>query len=241
MTTVVVSQPMLFPWIGLLEQLRLADVWVHYDDVQFSKGSFFNRVQVKTAVGSTWMTLPLRDARLGSRIDELEIANDRDWRASHIGLLDQALAESPHCSEMLTLVRDVYGSGDARLAEVTISSFEALAAYFGLATGRKFLRSSTLAIGGESSRRVLDVVKAVGGDVYVTGHGARNYLDHALFGAEGVEVRYMDYRMTPYPQLHGVFTPYVTALDLVANVGGAGAHWIASQSVNWKEFLAWKK
>ena len=49
MTTVVISQPMLFPWVGMFEQVALADVFVHYDDVQFSKGSFTNRVQLKTA------------------------------------------------------------------------------------------------------------------------------------------------------------------------------------------------
>ena len=34
---VVISQPMLFPWVGMLEQVRLADSYVHYSDVQFSK------------------------------------------------------------------------------------------------------------------------------------------------------------------------------------------------------------
>jgi len=37
--TVVISQPMLFPWVGMFEQIRLADMFVYYDDVQFSKGS----------------------------------------------------------------------------------------------------------------------------------------------------------------------------------------------------------
>ena len=57
-TRVVISQPMLFPWVGLFEQIRAADVYVHYDDVQFSKGSFTNRVQIKTARGPRWLTVP---------------------------------------------------------------------------------------------------------------------------------------------------------------------------------------
>jgi hypothetical protein len=99
------------------------------------------------------------------------------------------------------------------------------------------LRSSEMTIGGESSRRVLDIVLAVGGNVYVTGHGARNYLDHELFERAGVQVRYMDYRKAAYPQLHGEFTPYVSVLDLIANVGADGVRFIDSPSVHWKEFL----
>ena len=34
MTNVVISQSMLFPWVGTLEQMLLADVFIHYDDVK---------------------------------------------------------------------------------------------------------------------------------------------------------------------------------------------------------------
>ena len=42
----VISQPMYFPRVGMLEQIRLADHFVYYDDVQFSRGGFSNRVQL---------------------------------------------------------------------------------------------------------------------------------------------------------------------------------------------------
>ena len=56
--TVVVSQSMYFPWCGLLDQIRQADVFVYYDDVQLVRG-FCNRVQVKTLQGYKWITVPL--------------------------------------------------------------------------------------------------------------------------------------------------------------------------------------
>ena len=62
MISVVITQPMYFPWIGMLEQMRLADHFVSYAGAAFSKGGFTNRVQVKTANGVHWLTVPLRDA-----------------------------------------------------------------------------------------------------------------------------------------------------------------------------------
>ena len=44
---VVISQPMYFPWIGFLSQLSMANTIIWLDDVQFSKGSFINRIQIK--------------------------------------------------------------------------------------------------------------------------------------------------------------------------------------------------
>lgn len=83
----------------------------------------------------------------------------------------------------------------------------------------------------------MDICLHLGAKYYLTGHGARNYLDHEKFEKEGVEVAYMNYVLDPYPQLHGEFTPYVSALDLVANCGKDGLKYIQGNTLNWREFI----
>src|ERR1700722_18634953 len=109
MSTIVISQPTFFPWVGMFEQIRLADVYDHYDDVQFSKGWFTNRVQIKTAAGSKWLTVPLENHRLGQRINETAVDRSHNWRSSHLAFLDQAYKHAPFRTEMLSIAEDVYG------------------------------------------------------------------------------------------------------------------------------------
>lgn len=234
--TVVISQSMYFPWVGLLEQVRLADIFVHYDDVQFARG-FYNRVQIKTAHGVRWLTVPTRDRHRGQRIDEVRIDEREDWRAAHLNQLNEAYRQAPFVNDMLGVVDAVFAQPAASLSDVSRQSILALAAYFGLDSETRFLRSDELGVAGASSQRLHDLTAAIGGNVYLTGHGARNYLDHMIFERSGIEVRYMNYARTPYTQLHGTFTPHVTALDLIANCGRAGLEIIRSGSLNWKEFL----
>jgi hypothetical protein len=238
MTTVVISQPMFFPWPGFLEQVATADVLVHYDDVQFSKGSFTNRVQVKTAQGVKWMTVPLQDLRLGDSIMETHVKPTCDWAPRHLALLSQAYGSAPFVSEMLALVKKVYEHDDSSIAGLSIASTHALLDYFGITLLSPAVRASTLGIGGTSTARVLAVVKRVGGDHYVTGHGARHYLGHEEMEAAGVRVSYLDYQLLPYPQLHGPFTPYVSSLDLIAHCGREGRALLASPAIPWRAFLA---
>lgn len=113
--------------------------------------------------------------------------------------------------------------------------------YFGLDVGRKFHLSSELGHVGSKSDLILDIVQRLDGTSYITGLGALNYLDHEKFDASGIEVRYMDYRKTEYPQRHGPFTPFVTALDLVANTGPESISWIDSPSIGWQNMLERKK
>jgi hypothetical protein len=107
--------------------------------------------------------------------------------------------------------------------------------YFGLDRTTRFVDVADLCVPGTSSDRVLDVVQALHGTDYVTGHGALRYLDHEHFERSSIRISYMNYRRLPYPQLHGDFTPFVSALDLVANCGRDGARYITSETIDWKE------
>jgi hypothetical protein len=101
------------------------------------------------------------------------------------------------------------------------------------------IKASDLRISGAGSQRVCDLVKAVDGTTYITGHGAQHYLDHVAFQREGVSVLYMDYALKPWPQQHGDFTPYLTALDLLANVPlKLRKDYIPKQTTHWAIFLA---
>lgn len=228
---------MFFPWAGLFEQIRLADVFVYYDDVQFSKGSFENRVQIKTATGLKWLTVPVRHERLSQTLSETRLDDSKDWRNSHLAFLRQQFRGAPFAADALSIVERVYGGSCASLADLCIAGMDAVCGYLGIADPLQFKRSSLLGIPGRSSRRVLDIVKAFDGTRYVTGHGAKNYLDHEAFEEAGVRIEYMDYRKEPYPQLFGPFTASVSILDLIANVGAAGADVLRPQTVNWKDFM----
>lgn len=234
---VVISQPMFFPWVGMFEQIRLSDVYVHYIDVQFSKGSFTNRVQIKTAQGTRWLTVPLIGPRLGQAINDVRISEATDWRGTHLGLLGKAYAGAPYCEDMLALVRKTYNTPFQTIDELSIRSMNAVLDYFGMAKSTAFYSSPHLIVSGRSSQRVLEIVRAVGGDLYITGEGAKNYLDHQRFEENGIRVEYMAYQKTPYPQLHGEFTPYVSVLDLIANTGKNGINFIHSGTVYWKDFI----
>jgi hypothetical protein len=84
--TVAISQSMYFPWCGLIDQIRLADVFVHYNDVQLSRG-FYNRVQVKTPQGTTLITVPLQKKHQNQLINKSYISYESDWIESHRSIL----------------------------------------------------------------------------------------------------------------------------------------------------------
>lgn len=237
MKSIVISQPMYFPWVGMFEQIRLADVFVHYDDVQFSKGSFFNRVQIKIPTGFKWMTVPLKNHKLGQNINQIELSDESGWQQNHLELLKQNYAGASFVNEMLSLVDSVVSASHSNLAELSQASIEAVCDYYGLKIDREWAKSSELNIPGQSTQRVLDIAQHFGSRTYITGHGARQYFDHELLERNGIRTEYIDYRKRPYPQLHGEFNPFVSILDLIANVGKDGIEYLCSTTCYWKLFV----
>ena len=234
----MISQPFFFPWIGLLEQLRLADIFVHYDDVQYSKGGFMNRVQIKTPGGTKWLTVMLDNVKLGQNINQVKVNITHNWRQSHYDFLKQNYQHAPYVEDMLEIVRKVYWQLKFdNLADLVINSVEELARYFGLEKDTAFCRSSDLGIPGKSTQRVLDIVKYFGATDYITGMGALKYFDFDLFERNHVAVNFINYKKVPYKQMHGMFTPFVSSLDLIANEGKNGLSYICSDSMYWRDFI----
>ena len=224
---------MLFPWPGLFEQYALADTFVHLDDAQYSKGSFTNRIQLKFPDQRRWMTVPLASRGTFKKICHLE-AKGHEWKSVHRQQLRDSLRGAPYIDDALAILDSVYNK--ETLCDILIDSIEKPAAYLGL-TPKSLIRSSSLGIGGKSWQRVLNTVHEIGGDRYLTGHGAANYLDHAAFEAADVSVDYMDYSLTTWPQGESETTPYVSILDLIARVGPEAGKYIHPRRIGWREFM----
>ena len=236
MKTVVVLQPQFFPWRGVFEQIRLADEFVHLDDAQFQKGGFTNRVQIKTANGPQWLTVPV--LRHGSlpRIDEVEIDYTNAWREKHARTLAMTYARAPHLARMRAIVEDVYAERPATIAALDIAALERCCAELGLAPA--FTRASATPVDGAKTDRLVALLVPRATTAYVTGLGALDYLDEPQMASAGIDVRVMQYARTPYPQQHGAFDPHVSILDTIANLGPAARDALDSEAVPWRAAVA---
>jgi hypothetical protein len=233
---VVVCQPMFFPWIGIFEQIRIADVFIHFDDVQIPRGrSFVSRVQIKGPSGSQWLTAPIRRSSSSSVICDVSFDNGTDWRSNHLRTLERCYSKAPFAGEMLALAGRAYSFGGDLVADFNTHAIELIAGYFGLEV--RFFRSKDYPTQTKSSEHLLYLVHKFDGLYYITGHGAKAYLDHEMFEKRGIQVRYMNYRRTAYTQQFGSFEPHVSILDVIANCGRGGKKLIKSESIHWKEFI----
>jgi hypothetical protein len=225
---------MYLPWPGLFDQIKNADIFVHYDDVQLPQGrSFCTRVQVKDQENISWISIPvIKSSR--KLIHNVIIDESKDWKKQHLHIIKTSLSKAPFYQDVLHLVTLIFNQNIESLAKINILFIELISNYLGLKT--QFFLSSDYHLTTHSTQKLLDLCKIFKATDYITGHGAKNYLNHELFEKEKTKVHYMKYEIEPYPQF-GIFTPYISILDLIAHRGKESIHHLQSATIYWKEFL----
>ena len=217
-TTVVVLQPGYLPWLGFFDQRRRADVFVYYDDVQYDRHGWRNRNRIKTQHGPLWLTVPVRHGGDGVQaMLDVEIDGRTPWARKHLASVRQAYARAPFLGRYLPALEELLRRKWERLVDLDIASADLIAHWFGLQ--RRIERSSGLGIGGERSDRLVNICRHFGASTYVSGAAAEAYLDVGSFERNGILVEWQRYAHPVYPQLHGEFVPYLSALDLLFNCG----------------------
>jgi WbqC-like protein len=216
--TVVVLQPGYLPWLGFFDQMRRADVFVYYDDVQYDTHGWRNRNRIKTQHGPLWLTVPVRHSGLSKpRILDIAIDARTSWAKKHVASIRQAYAAARFAKQYVPALEEVLTGPWERIVDLNLAVADLLAGWLGVRP--RVERASALGIGGGQTDRLVNICRHFGATRYLSGSAAREYLDVGLFESNGITVEWQDFAHPVYPQLHGDFVPYMSAVDLVLNCG----------------------
>lgn len=212
---IVILQPVYLPWLGYFDQLDQADIFVFFDDVQYTDRDWRNRNRIKTANGPCWLTVPVHKSR-GMTIRDVQISNIYGWVGKHLKSFDRAYAKAPYFVEIMGLLVDVLSQKWERLFELDIALIHAIMGYVGIMTPTIFASQ----IGGKGfgrTERLVHICNKLNPSEYLSGASAKNYLDKSLFG--NTEVKWHEYNHPEYRQQWGDFMSHMSIMDLLFNYG----------------------
>lgn len=221
-----IIQSSYFPWRGYFDFINSVDLFIFYDDVQYSKNGWRNRNRLKTAEGLRWITVPVRGRSLKQQIQHTEIDDREDWRKRHLALFKEAYGNAPFFKQALALLEDLNSVNDKTISELNIRLIKSVCASLEITTPLK--QSSEWNLEGTKTDRLLDLLRQVKAKTYLSGGSADEYLEKDKFREAGIQLEYKTYDYEPYPQLWGAFEGSVSILDLIANCGPEARSFISS-------------
>jgi hypothetical protein len=218
MTTLAILQSNYIPWKGYFDIIRDADIFIFYDDLQYTNRDWRNRNKIKTAHGCTWLSIPV-GASTNRLICDVAIEDAR-WQRSHWDSLRQQYGKSAYFKLYRAFLEDVYlGLQWTNLSELNQYLIKRISSDF-LQIPTQFLDSREFHLAGQKQDRLLDLIVQSKATRYISGPAAKNYIDPARFDALGIELVWKDYAGYPeYGQFHPPFEHGVTILDLLFHTG----------------------
>ncbi|MBC8550944.1 MAG: WbqC family protein [Candidatus Brocadiales bacterium] len=213
---IAIHQPQYLPWLGYLDKIDKADVFVILDNVQFKKNEWQNRNRIKTAQGCQLITVPVL-YRFPEKIDEVRINNKENWSRKHLQALITNYSKSTYFDNYKSFFEDIFSRSWNRLVDINIEIIQFLISALNLKT--KLVMASDLKLREEPTERLIDICKTLNGNKYLAGKDGNKYMNLELFDKEGIEVIFQDFKHPVYNQLFGDFEPYMSAVDLLFNCG----------------------
>jgi len=233
-TVVAIHQPPYLPWFGLVDKIARADVFVVLDNVQYNKRAFQHRTLYSTAGGAKYLSLSV--ASKGTQSEGLRIMDmrllDPDRPAAHFETLRHRYGRSPGWRRLEEPLAAVLRTPWERLLDLNLALLRLTLGAFAIAP--RLVLASDCAVEGVKSELMLALTRAAGGDVYLSGAGAGEYMEPTLFERAQMGLQWQAFVHPAYVQSHGgAFVPGCFALEWLLEapetaVDGLHAHLRAS-------------
>ncbi len=225
---VALLQPNYIPWKGVFDMISQVDVFVFYDDVQYTTRDWRNRNKIKTAQGETWLIVPVKQDR-EQLICEAEIDTRANWQGKHYKSFLSAYRKAKFFDAYHYLLEEIYLKRTwSKISDLDVFATQLLAKTLGL-TPEWVLASDLNVQGSKDGEKIIGICEKLDCDFVLNGPAAQEFINHDRFAEKGIRTEYMTYEYEPYPQLFLPFIHGVTVLDVIFNCGPQAPDFIFSK------------
>jgi WbqC-like protein len=218
MKKIAILQSNYIPWKGYFDILKAVDMFVFYDDAQYTKNDWRNRNKIKTSQGIQWLTIPVRQERLNQKIKDTKVI-DKKWNIRHWRTICQNYTKANHFKSYKDVFEDLYlNCNEEYLSQINYKFITTINKILDINTELRWSSEFNLIDG--QTEKLLGICKDCNADIYLSGPAAKDYFNEDLAKKDNIKVEWMDYSgYYEYTQLYPPFEHRVSILDLIFNEG----------------------
>lgn len=208
-----IMQPYFLPYIGYWQLINSVDIFVIYDDIQYTKKGWFNRNRFLQNGKDVLFSIPLKKDSDYLNVGERFISSEFD-RKKLIAQFKNAYAKAPYLKETMPLLEEIINCDETNLFKYIHNSVTKICEYLKIDT--KIVISSTLDINKElkAEKKVLALCKATGATTYINAIGGIELYDKEEFAQNGIDLTFIKSNSIEYNQF-GNFVPWLSIVDVL--------------------------
>lgn len=192
---VVIHQPYFLPWMGYFSKLVYADKFIVLDNVNFTKGSFIDRVQVINSEGKLiWIGMHIGQ-HFKKKCNQINFSDPQTVERI-IKTIHSAYSRARHFKDNIQPIENILNdsfSNSNKLTEINVSIIKRIMELLDLNLPEIILSSQFKEV-GNATERVIMLLKEAKCNALITGSGGSlNKHDIKKLSANGVRILFQDY------------------------------------------------
>ncbi|HME37347.1 MAG TPA: WbqC family protein [Steroidobacteraceae bacterium] len=207
-------QPYFFPYIGYFQLIAAVNLFIVYDNIQYTKNGWINRNRLLRNCEAAMFSLPLKRASDYLDVRDRELA--ADFKPEKLlNQLKGAYGRAPQFAEVFPLIERVVRHDESNLFRFLHHSIRAICGF--LRIGTEIRISSGIAIDHTLTKqnKVIALCRAAGAATYVNASGGVDLYSKEEFHAHGIELRFIRSQPFEYPQFGDCFVPLLSIIDVM--------------------------
>lgn len=215
-----IMQPYTFPYIGYFQLINYVDKWVVFDDTQYISKGWINRNRIlHPDLEKEWQyfTVPVKKHSRESRIKDVEINDNLEWRDEFIGKLTSYKKKAPFFVDTVEFIGDCISFKCSNLSEWVIYTLKSTCDYLGIPFNYSIF--SQMEINPDNIEHpgqwALEIADAMDADEYINPPSGYRIFNENEFIERNIELRFIKPNLTPYIQRRGYFIPGLSIVDVL--------------------------
>lgn len=220
-------QPNFIPYLGFFDKLKQSDVFIIRDEVLFVEKDYHhrNRIRINSVDNVNnpqfkWLKVPLHQSNDYIKHQGINHGfrhKNMVWQEHLLHDIRVNYEKAPFFKDFFPEFEKIILNPGTKLLSLNMEIINFLKNAFGI--GTKIVMASDFGLKPEhyeksdASEDLVDLCKAVNADVYLSGSGARAYINLEPFEREGIRVLFQDFHHPVYKQRFPGFVPNMAAID----------------------------
>lgn len=209
-----IMQPYFLPYIGYWQLVSTADIFVIYDNIQYTKKGWFNRNRFLQNGKDVLFSIPLKKDSDFLDVDKRFISPNFN-KLKLISQFKNAYCKAPYFKEVLPILEEIIMLEDDNLFNYILNSVRQICDYLEIKT--KIIVSSTVNIDHslKSEQKVIAICKALDTKVYINAIGGIELYNKNWFAENSLDLKFIKSVNSEYKQFDNDFRPWLSIIDVM--------------------------
>ena len=211
-----IMQPYFLPYIGYWQLLSMVDMFVVYDNIQYTKKGWINRNNILLNNKSFLFSLPLKKDKDFLNVNERYLSVDSSVNTAKVlRQIENSYKKAPFFHNAFPLVESIFENENKNLFDYIYESMLSICHYLDIQTDIVISSSIDIDHSLKGQEKVISISKELGADIYINPNGGMDLYKREVFKQKGIDLNFIIPDLKEYQQYNENFIPNLSILDVI--------------------------